>query len=192
MIHRRPYNPATQGPQVSQLRTGVHDRRARDINRGSAGHVIETEVEDPYDSGARIATLRSVRDDPLADHLARGHIDQAQYLAGREFQRHWGLAEKGPRAIQLSEAVDGNPPREILSGEALMAGKWLRKCYQQLGADGYHLICEMLIESKTSTRIALDRGLIGTDWPRFFAKRLWQCLDALSVVFGFSNGPKRG
>jgi hypothetical protein len=32
--------------------------------------------------------------DPLADHLARGRIDQAQYRAAREFQRQFTLADK--------------------------------------------------------------------------------------------------
>jgi transcription antitermination factor NusG len=39
---RSPYDPASQGPQV-------HDRRAREISRGSAGHIVEVEVEDPYE-----------------------------------------------------------------------------------------------------------------------------------------------
>src|SRR5580765_7263841 len=92
-LARKPYNPATSGPQV-------HDRRARELNRGSKGHVVEVEVDDPYEAGGKIATLRSVRDDPLADHYARGHIDAAQFAAGREFQRCFEIAERGPRAMQ--------------------------------------------------------------------------------------------
>ena len=94
MNRRPPYNPATQGPQI-------HDRRAREINRGSAAHIVEAEVDDPYEPGAKISAVRSVREDPLADHLARGHIDQAQYLAGREFQRHFGVAEIGRAQSEL-------------------------------------------------------------------------------------------
>ena len=77
MSRKLPYNPATEGPQV-------HDRRAKTVSRGSINHIVETEVDDPYESGARISAVRSVRDDPLADHLARGHIDEAQYQAGRD------------------------------------------------------------------------------------------------------------
>ena len=125
---RKPYNPSTSGPQVQ-----VHDRRAREINRGSVAQLVEVEVDDPYEPGAKIATVRSVRDDALADRLARGHIDQAQYMAGREFQRWFGLAEKGPRAVQWAEAVDGGLPREPLTDAQLHAGRWLAKCYRGLG-----------------------------------------------------------
>jgi len=180
-VNRQPYNPATSGPQV-------HDRRAREINRGSASHVVEVEVEDPYEPGARISAVRSVRDDPLADHLARNHIDEAQYLAGREFQRHFGIAERGPRAMQMAEPVDGDPARESLTDEQLKAGKWLTKCYGALGRDGSVLMHEMLIEAKTTKQIAASRGMAGADWERYFARRLFECLNTLAVVFGFSNG----
>ena len=181
MASHKPYNPATQGPQV-------HDRRARDINRGSTAHIVEAEVDDPYEPGARISAVRSVRDDPLADHLARGHIDEAQYLAGREFQRHFQVAERGPRAMQIAEAVDGSPPRETLTDEQLKAGKWLARCYQELGRDGAILIHDMLIDCRTTRQIALARGMIGTAWDQYFARRLFEALNTLAEVFGFSNG----
>lgn len=53
MPHRKPYNPASSGPQVQ-----VHDRRAREINRGSVAQLVEVEVDDPYEPGAKIATVR--------------------------------------------------------------------------------------------------------------------------------------
>jgi hypothetical protein len=178
---RPPYNPALDGPQV-------HDRRAREINRGSAGHVVAVEVDDPYEDGAKISAIRSSRDDPLGDHLARGHIDQAQYLAGREFQKHFGIAERGPRAIQLLEAVDGNPPIETLTSAQLMAGKWLAKCYVALGTDGTRLVQDMLIHARTARQMAAAHGLQGAGWERYFARRLWQCLNELALVYGFASG----
>jgi hypothetical protein len=178
---RKPYEPHLNGPQV-------HDRRATQISRGSAGHIVEVEVDDPYEAGARIATVRSIRDDPLADHLARGHIDQAQYEAGRAFQRWFAVAERGPRALQIVEAVDGDPPRETRSDEALKAGKWLTRCYGELGKDGSVLIHDMLIQNMTTRQIAAARGMIGEDWNRYFSRRLFECLDTLAIVFGFSNG----
>ena len=179
---RKPYNPALSGPQV-------HDRRAREVNRGSKGHLVEVEVDDPYDSGAKIATLRSVRDDPLADHFSRGHIDQAQYAAGREFQKCFGICERGPRAMQMVEAVDGSPASETLTDEQLRAGKWLAKCYLKLGTDGTLLVHDMLIYNRTTRQIAGSRGMKGHDWERFFARRMFECLNTLAVVFGFANQP---
>jgi hypothetical protein len=177
---QQPYDPSRQGPQV-------HDRRATQINRGSASHVVEVEVDDPFEAGARIGVLRSVRDDPLADHLARKHIDEAQYLAGREFQRHFGIAERGPRAMQMAEAVDGSPPRETLTDESLIASKWLTRAYVALGRDGSTLVHEMLIENRTTRQIAASRGMYGADWDRYFARRLFEALNTLAVVFGFAN-----
>lgn len=180
----KPYDPARFGPQV-------HDRRAREINRGLERYIVAVEVDDPYEAGAKISTVRSVREDPLADHLSRGHIDEAQFQAGREFQRHFGIAERGPRAVQWTEAVDGDPPRENVTDSQLMAGKWLSKCYRKLGEDGSALVNQMLIHGMTSKQIAVSRGFSGQDWEKFFAKRLWECLNTLAVVYGFSNGEKK-
>jgi hypothetical protein len=180
-LSRSPYDPARSGPQV-------HDRRAREINRGSTAHIVATEVEDPYEPGSQISVVRSTRDDPLADHLARNHIDQAQFRAGREFQKHFGLAERGPRAMQMAEAVDSSPPRESLTDSQLKASRWLTRCYGELGRDGSALIHDMLIANLTTRQIAQSRGMVGADWERYFSRRLFLCLDTLSVVFGFSNG----
>jgi len=181
---RKPYNPAKSGPQI-------HDRRATEINRGLKHDIVEVEIDDPYEAGAKISAIRSVRGDPLGDHFARGRIDQAQFDAGREFQRHFGIAERGPRAMQLAEAVDGDPPRENLTDGQLMAGKWLAKCYRKLGADGSSLVHDMLIHAMTAKQIAASRGLAGQDWEKFFSKRLWECLNTLALVYGFSNGEKK-
>jgi hypothetical protein len=180
VVGRTPYNPATSGPQV-------HDRRAREINRGSVGHLSEAEVDDPFDPSAKIITMRSTRDDPLGDRFARGHIDQAQYLAGREFQRWFGIAERGPRAMQLAESVDGRPALESLTDEQLKAGNWLVKCYRLLGSDGTTLAHEMLILNLTARQMAAARGLRGQGWEVFFARRLSECLNTLAVAFGFAT-----
>lgn len=179
-MSRKPYNPATAGPQV-------HDRRARELNRGSKGHVVETEVDDPYEAGGKIATLRSVRDDPLADHFARGHIDSAQFAAGREFQRCFEIAERGPQAMQMTEAVDGTPLRETLTDAQLMAFKQLSKCRWVLGSDGMGLMSNMLVSGMSGKQIAASRGMTGQAWERYFGKRMSDCLNLLAMVFGFSN-----
>jgi hypothetical protein len=177
---RKPYDPHLNGPQV-------HDRRATQISRGQAGHIVEVEIEDPYEPGARISAVRSVRDDPLGDHLARGHIDQAQYEAGRAFQKHFAVVERGPRAMQMIESVDGSPLRETLTDEQLKAGKWLTRAYGELGKDGSVLMHDMLIDNRTTRQIATARGMIGSDWERYFARRLFECLNTLAIVFGFAN-----
>jgi hypothetical protein len=175
-----PYNPARNGPQV-------HDRRARDVNRGASGYIVEAEVDDPYEPGARISAVRSVRDDPLADQHARGHIDEAQFLAGRQFQRDFETAERGPRAIVLSEAVDGSPPLETLTDSQLKAGKALSKCYGALGKDGSILAHDMLIRAMTLRQIAIARGMPGREWERYLGRRIGEVLNCLAEVYGFAS-----
>jgi Domain of unknown function (DUF6456) len=177
---RRPYNPALSGPQV-------HDRRAREINRGSTGHIVEVEVDDPYETGARISAVRSVRDDPLADQRARGHIDEAQFLAGRQFQKDFEIAERGPKAIALSEAVDSSPSQETLTDAQLKAGKALSRCYGALGKDGSTLAHEMLIRSMTLRQIAISRGMPGREWERYLGRRIHEVLNCLAVTYGFAS-----
>ena len=104
-----------------------------------------------------------------------------------EFQKHFGIAERGPRLVQLSEAVDGDPPHEGLTDSQIMVWKWLAKCYRQLGADGSALLHDALIHAVTAKQIAAARGLASADWERYFAKRLCECLNLLAVVYEFSN-----
>jgi len=177
---RKPYNPVVSGPQV-------HDRRAREINRGTAGYLTEAVVPDPYDPGSNIVTMRSTRDDPLGDRYARGYYDEVQFLAGREFQKWFAVAERGPGSIQMAEAVDGSPPRENLTDGQLRASKWLFKCYRQLGADGTVLAHDFLVHNLTTRQIAAARGLSGQGWETFFGKRIGECLNTIAVVFGFAT-----
>ena len=177
MRRRSPYNPSAK----------VHDRRAKEIGRGIAGHTAEVEIEDPFEVGAKISAIRSTRDDPLADHLARGHIDDCQYHAGRQFQWCYGRAERGPRAIRFEEAVDGNPPREALTDRQIAAWKNLGRAYRQLGADGTALVHDVLISAMTAKQIAAARGLAGQEWERYFSKRFYETLNTLAIVYGFAT-----
>ncbi len=182
MRDRKPYNPGRDGPQAQ-----IHDRRAKDINRGTVSHVVETEIDDPYEAGAKISAIRSTRDDPLADQLARGHIDEAQFLAGRQFQKDFGIAERGPRAIQLSEAVDGGLPAESITDAQLKATKALSRAYGVLGKDGAALAHDMLIRSMTLRQISIARGMPGREWERYLSRRIGEVLNCLAVTYGFAS-----
>jgi hypothetical protein len=118
---------------------------------------------------ASAVPMPSTNHDLLAVHLARGHITQAQYLAAQEFRKHFAAA------------ADGDP----------LARKWLAKCYRELGIDGSALVHSMLIGEMTAKQVAGSRGLKGPDWQRFYARRLWECLNTLSAVYGFSNEDRR-
>jgi len=129
--------------------------------------------------------------DPLADHFARGRIGQAQFWAGREFQEHFGIADRRSedRAYTLDHLERERPG--TLTDDQLAAWKWLAKCYRQLGADGSALFHDVLIRAMTAKQIVESRGRTGQGWERYFTRRFWECLNTLAAVYGFSKREKR-
>ena len=177
----KPYNPSAP----------VHDRRATDLLRNAQVAVIE--IDDPYEPGAKIVAIRSTRDDPLGDMHARGQIDEAQYHAGRAFQRDFETAERGPRAIDPSkEAVDGGLPPEPLTDSQIKAMDGLKRAYRDLGLDGQALAHDILVHSKTRAQVAASRGLVGKRWEEYFGMRFRECLDCLALVYGLAMKPGTG
>ena len=129
--------------------------------------------------------------DPLADHFARGRIGQAQFWAGREFQEHFGIADRRSedRAYTLDHLERERPG--TLTDDQLAAWKWLAKCYRQLGADGSALVHDVLVRAMTAKQIVESRGRTGQEWERYFTRRFWECLNTLAAVYGFSKREKR-
>jgi hypothetical protein len=119
--------------------------------------------------------------DRLAEHFNRGHIDGAQFAAGREFQKHFALADRRRRADLERGQPDG------LAADQVAAWKWLAKCYQALGLDGSALICDVLIDGKTTKQIMAARGKAGEGWQNFYARRVREALSTLADVFGFER-----
>jgi hypothetical protein len=66
----------------------------------------------------------------------------------------------------------------------------LARCRRQLGTDGEALVQAALIHARSFRQIAEARGLSGQEWERYFAKRLWECLNSLAVVYGFANADR--
>jgi hypothetical protein len=71
----------------------VHDRRAQELPINAL--VAPVEIDDPYEPGAKIIALQSLRDSPLNYMRARGPIDEAQYNAGKKLQEFYERAENG-------------------------------------------------------------------------------------------------
>ena len=129
--------------------------------------------------------------DPLADHFARRRIDMAQFMAGREFQKHFRIADRRSEDRKARGITIGFEWPDALTADQQAVWKWLAKCYQQLGKDGCAIVHDALIDGKTTKQIAESRGKTGLDWERFYARRLWECLATLAEVYGFANGGKR-
>jgi hypothetical protein len=173
---RRPYDPSKP-----------HDRRATESNRGIENHLTPKEVDDPYEIGGKIIVMRSTRDDPLADLHARHMIDEAQYHAGREFQRHFEAVESGARAIDFTkEAVDGGRIYEGITDARMKSSDMLTIAYEKLGLNGQVIVHEVLVHNLTRKQMAESRGLTGKAWEEYYGKRFRECLDTLALVYGFA------
>ena len=173
---QKPYNPAK-----------VHDRQAKDYSKGLANYLDVVEVDDPFEPGAKITATRSTRDDPLGDHHKRGVVSEAQYQAGRAFQQDFERAERGPKAIDLKEFVDGGLMPEPLTDAQRKAGRSLARVYRALGANGSALAHDVLIHCRTMKQVAMSRGLVGKAWEEYYGKRFREALDTMAVLYGFSN-----
>src|SRR5256885_7632170 len=181
---KKPHNPAK-----------VHDRRSHDLPRNA--EVAAVEVDDPLglEPGDKIVTLRSIRNDPLARLHSHHQIDDAQYRAGRAFQHDWERAERGPRAVDPArEYVDGGQAREPITEGQRNAVLRLNRAERELGADGAALVHEGLILGITMEQVGLRRGLRTQRWKDHFARRICECLDRLTLVYGFAtaSSPQNG
>ena len=124
---------------------------------------------------------RKKTSDILAHLLARRRINEVQVRAGREFQKHYALAKK--------EQLIPDGERGSTDGQS-SAGKWLTKCYRELGQDGSALVYDVLIGGMTTKQIAEARGKVGPQWQVYYSRRLGECLHALARVYGFSGAKK--
>jgi Domain of unknown function (DUF6456) len=170
----------------------VHDRRSQDLPRNA--EVATIEVDDPLglEPGDKIVTLRSIRNDPLARLHSHHQIDDAQYRAGRAFQHDWERAERGPRAVDPTrEYVDGGQAREPITEGQRKAVLRLNRAERELGADGAALVHEVLILGITMEQVGLRRGLRTQRWKDYFARRICECLDRLTLMYGFATASSR-
>lgn len=169
----------------------VPDRRSTDLLRNA--QVSAMEVDDPFEPGAKILAFRSLRDDPLGRLHDRRQIDEAQYEAGRAYQRDFEMAERGPRAIDPSkEAVDGGRTPEPLTEGQRRAALRLAEAASELGAHGRKLIQDFLIDGMTMEQIAQRRGLQPSQFTlKYYGARVRECLESLAVVYNFAMVGRR-
>src|SRR5262249_17487043 len=165
-----------------------HDRRAADLPINAK--VAPVVTDDPYEPGARLTVLRSLRDDPLAAMHNAKQIDQAQYVAARHWQRAFELAEaNGMRAVDLTkERVDGGGiPQAALSDAQIRAFGDLARATGALGQEGESLIRDFLGRGLTLRDIAARRGAQTERERGYIGWRLRECLNTLAVEFGYAG-----
>jgi len=186
-IRRTGIKATKHGKPNPAYAAAVHDRRSTDIQ---AAHAVPMEVEDPMglDPGDKIVVSRNTRNDPLANLHSRRQIEEAQYQGGRAFQADWERAERGPQAIDpTKEAVDGGRIPEPFTEGQRKAVLRLNRCERELGSDGSALCHDVLIHGMTMAQVGQRRGLSGERWEKYFGTRFRECLDRLSVIYGFAT-----
>lgn len=135
----------------------IHNRQSTDLPINSL--VAFAVVDDPYSvNGERIAVVRSIRDDILAAMLSRDEIDQAQYDAGRLYEKYAEQSEIGNvQAIDPSkEEVDGGGWFEPVSDRQIDAVRALSEAARVLGPKGEGLVRWVLVRRKPFSALGLS------------------------------------
>lgn len=164
----------------------IHDRRSKDTL--IAGQYAAIEVDDPYDIGEKIVVLRQLRCDPLARLHSHHQIDEAQYHAGRAYQKDWEIAERGARAIDpTKEAVDGGRLPEPLTDSQAKSRKRLIGIRAELGRMLRPLMDGVLIQGSSIEAYCIHQGRTGARWANYYGKMFRDGLDILAVEYGLAD-----
>ena len=177
---------ATRLPANALLR--VHDRRATRV--GVQADVASIEVDDPYatQTGEKIIVLRQLRGDPLARLLTHHQIDDAQYLAGRAYQRDWEAAERGAHAIDPTrEAVDNSRVTEPLSDKQVRARARLLEVRRALGRKMHVVVHAVLVDRAPLETVAAAHERRGESWLKYYGRLFRDALDALAVEYNLAG-----
>lgn len=164
----------------------IHERLSTDLPINSRVQIAV--VDDPYSQmGEKIQVLRSVRNDPLADMLSRGIIDQALFQAGRKWERLHECTQIGPiSAIDPGkEAVDGGRMPEPITDRQIDAFAELARADHRLGQWGAVLIRNLLAERMTVGQMAERHNCKTGRRMNFLSMRVRECLEDLGKLWGF-------
>lgn len=138
----------------------------------------------------RVRVARALRDDPLGQMHQRKQIGEAQYQAGREFQRTWEAAGSPLRSSgDIREHVDGGKgASDGITDTRMAAGKKLALWRSILGRDGYSLVESVLIDKRNIREVA-DTGAMmpGKAATTFTGHLFRRQLSALAKAMGLSG-----
>ena len=181
MKRRKLKSPQT----VSSNVVSIADRKAT-APRGAI--IAVDEVSDPYDPPNRISVVRNVSGDPLAALRARHQIDDAQYSAGRQWQRYYETSQLGDlRGQDMTRPfVDGGAGGHVLTDARIRAIAHLGTCRYALGSADDQLVRDVLGHGMTIAEVAIKRDLSTRRQVEFLGARLRDALETLAKLFGFA------
>jgi len=175
----------------SAARAFAHDRRAG--NLGINADVAPVVVDDPYaiQSGDTIVVTRQLRGDPLARLHSHRQIDDAQYYAGRAYQRDCEVAERATRALDPTrEAVDNSLVIDPLTDKQVSAQARLADVRVALGHKMHAAVHAVLIDGATIEALARGNGRGGETWHKYYGRFFRDALDVLAVEYGLAGRAK--
>lgn len=148
-------------------------------------------VDDPLEPGAKLRVARSLRDDVLGHLLARQEIDQAQFEAGRRYERFVEQSQIGSvKAMDpTKEPVDGGGGIvEPISDRQIAAVRELAEAGRVLGQRGEALVRNILVGRLRFKEVApsIERNDVAHIRRVFF-----ECLDDLAVFWNLASERKK-
>ena len=158
---------------------------------GAPPEIAVLEVEDPHATrpGQKISVLRQLRSDPRARLHAHRQIDEAQYRAGRIFQRDFEIAARGVRALDSTrERVDGGAMGQAVTDTQLRARKRLVEMERVLGRTMHRVTRAVLVDGLSMEALAktlFERE--GEVAVKYYGRLFRDALDVLAVEYGLAG-----
>jgi hypothetical protein len=139
--------------------------------------------------GEKSRARRSLRGDLLSWLYSRKQIDDAQFNAGRLWEKYAELSEIGNvRAIDpAKEAVDGGKLPDVLTDKQIKAFKALKEAAVKLGAEGEGLVRHILGDGMSIAAAAAVRGLEKESGREYIGKRFRECLLTLAKLWNLAD-----
>jgi hypothetical protein len=162
----------------------VYDRRATDLTLNAV--VAPLEIIDPF--GAKVVVLASLLGDVLRDLRVRYLIDEAQFTAGRQWQRHWEACELGIKGMDTTkEPVDGGGvSADIVTECSRRARLRIVHCAKVLGRERDSLVVDILGRGMLIKTAASARGIHTERGRQKVGQSFRECLEILAREFNYA------
>ena len=172
------------GPALRMVYSDPVEREIPDGHRQAA--LVPVDVPDPYRADATITSYRNANGDPLERLKQRGDINEAQYKAGKAYERDLELAEIGTvRAIDpTKEAVDGGRMSESLSDPQRRALERLKEAGQSMGLFAESVVRGVLTANVSPAQLAVNRGFTTRREQLHYGWIFRLALEYLARVYG--------
>jgi hypothetical protein len=173
-------------------RKNAYDRGAADYDRRTlvvpANAVTASAiVDDPLEQGKRLEVTVTLRDDILRHLRVRGDIDEAQFRAGRLYERYAEASQIGSvKGMDTTkEPVDGGGEfYEAITDRQIAAVRQLSEAGRVLGRRGEILIRRILVNREKFRDIAASQAERDIAFVR---RQFRECLDELAVFWNLAG-----